>query len=39
MRMIGFLCELSGVSRSGYYAWIHTVEKRDFREKQDETDI
>lgn len=37
--MIGFLCKISGVSRSGYYAWIDANEHRETRKKQDETDI
>lgn len=36
--MVSFLCELSGVSRSGYYAWLQAAGKRDLREIQDETD-
>ena len=33
------LCEIAGVSRSGYYAWIHAESKRNEREEQDQRDF
>ena len=33
------LCEIAGVSRSGYYAWIHAESKRNERKKQDQRDF
>jgi len=36
---IGWLCEIAGVSRSGYYYWISTEKDRAKREKQDEADF
>ena len=33
------LCEITGVSRSGYYAWIHAESKRNEREAQDQRDF
>lgn len=37
--MVSFLCEISGVSRSGYYNYFSSVsrERRDQREKKDMT--
>ncbi len=32
---IHYLCELAGVSRSGYYNYIHSVVKRNRREEED----
>jgi len=36
---ISWLCELAGVSRSGYYRWISTSEQREIREAQDREDF
>ena len=33
------LCELAGVSRSGYYAWIKAAPAREKREAQDQSDF
>ena len=33
------LCEIAGVSRSGYYAWLASEQKRNAREAQDEADF
>ena len=33
------LCELAGVSRSGYYAWIKAEPRRKARENADRKDI
>lgn len=33
------LCEIAGVSRSGYYAWLAAAPKREAREKQDRKDF
>lgn len=32
---INWLCEMAGVSRSGYYNWLKTAEKRRNKDKQD----
>ncbi|MDM5265697.1 MULTISPECIES: IS3 family transposase, partial [Bacillus cereus group] len=37
-RMVRYLCTLAGVSRSGYYAWLHQTEKHLEKERNDETD-
>lgn len=34
-----YLCELAGVSRSGYYEWLKADSKRKDREKQDQEDV
>ncbi|MGY3190286.1 uncharacterized protein YbcC (UPF0753/DUF2309 family) [Lysinibacillus sp. TE18511] len=36
--MTGYLCEITGVNRSGYYAWIKNTEKCEIREEQDYDD-
>ena len=33
------LCEMAGVSRSGYYAWIKAASARELREQQDRDDF
>lgn len=33
------LCEIAGVSRSGYYKWINSTESREQREKLDKADF
>lgn len=33
------MCEISGVSRSGYYRWLNTEEDREERENQDRRDF
>ncbi len=33
------LCKIAGVSRSGYYAWVHAAPNRAFREEQDKKDF
>lgn len=36
---ISFLCEMAGVSRSGYYAWIKAAPAREQREARDRADF
>ncbi len=36
---ISRMCEISGVSRSGYYAWIKAADKRQKKEEQDRQDF
>ncbi|MED2910504.1 IS3 family transposase, partial [Bacillus thuringiensis] len=36
--MVRYLCTLTGVSRSGYYAWLHQTDKQLEKERNDETD-
>ena len=36
--MLRYLCTLAGVSRSGYYAWLHQSDKHLEKERNDETD-
>ena len=36
---ITILCELAGVSRSGYYAWVNAAPVREKREAQDKADF
>lgn len=36
---ISILCELAGVSRSGYYAWLKAAPAREARELQDQSDF
>ncbi len=36
--MTSYLCELTGVSRSGYYKWLHHTEKQVIREERDYQD-
>lgn len=36
--MTCFLCELTGVSRSGFYKWLRNIEKQEIREEQDYQD-
>lgn len=36
---ISYLCQISGVSRSGYYSWVNGVDKRKAREEQDKSDF
>jgi len=36
---ISMLCEIAGVSRSGYYRWVNAAENRAEREKQDQADF
>lgn len=33
------LCEIAGVSRSGYYAWINSAPRREAKEEQDKRDF
>lgn len=33
------LCEIAGVSRGGYYAWLKAEKKREAQEKQDQADF
>jgi putative transposase len=37
--MVTYLCDLAGVSRSGYYEWLKASEIRESRLEQDEADI
>lgn len=36
---ISWLCEMAGVSRSGYYNWLRSSEKRSNKEEQDRADF
>lgn len=36
---VSILCEIAGVSRSGYYAWIKAAPEREKREAQDKNDF
>lgn len=36
---VSMLCEIAGVSRSGYYRWVKAVDVRDKREKKDREDF
>lgn len=36
---ISWLCEMAGVSRSGYYNWLHSSDKRSNKEKRDRADF
>jgi len=36
---IKWLCEIAGVSRSGYYYWLNAEDGREARERQDEHDF
>ena len=33
------LCEMAGVSRSGYYAWVKAAPTRELKERQDRDDF
>jgi len=37
--MVGYLCDLARVSRSGYYVWLKAAGIRKGRLEQDEKDI
>ncbi len=37
--MVSYLCAFTGVSRSGYYAWIQRESERQVREEKDEKDM
>ena len=36
---VKMLCKIAGVSRSGYYNWVHSVDKRTEKELQDRADF
>lgn len=36
---VKMLCEIAGVSRSGYYNWVHSADKRTAKELQDRADF
>lgn len=36
---VKMLCEIAGVSRSGYYNWVHSADKRTEKELQDRADF
>ncbi len=36
---VSYLCELAGVSRSGYYAWLKAATIRQRKDEQDELDV
>lgn len=36
---VKMLCEIVGVSRSGYYNWVHSAEKREEKEAKDRSDF
>lgn len=36
---VAMLCDIAGVSRSGYYRWVNAEEKRNEKEEQDRSDF
>ena len=36
---VSMLCEIAGVSRSGYYRWVNATGTREKKEKQDREDF
>ena len=36
---VKMLCEIAGVSRSGYYNWVNAADKRSEKEVQDQADF
>lgn len=36
---VAMLCDIAGVSRSGYYRWVNAEEKRNGKEEQDRSDF
>ena len=36
---ISYMCEIAGVSRSGFYAWLAAAPTREAREEQDQADF
>jgi transposase InsO family protein len=36
---INYLCEIAGISRSGYYRWVNAVEARNVKDEQDKRDF
>ena len=36
---VKMLCEIAGVSRSGYYNWVKAADKRNEKERQDRADF
>lgn len=36
---VSMLCEIAGVSRSGYYNWVNSAQTRDKKEQQDRADF
>ena len=39
MLSISYMCEIAGVSRSGYYAWVNAAPARQKREDKDQEDF
>ena len=39
MLCVATMCEIAGVSRSGYYNWVNSADKREERENQDRKDF
>ncbi|MGV3267706.1 IS3 family transposase, partial [Cytobacillus pseudoceanisediminis] len=38
-KSVSYLCELAGVSRSGYYDWLKAAQLRAQRDEKDQLDI
>ncbi len=36
---VGVLCDIAGVSRSGFYNWLNSKQKRDEKESKDRKDF
>ena len=36
---VNMLCDIAGVSRSGYYRWVNAAESREEKERKDKADF